>query len=243
MAGTDNQMPQRGIVYSATGAEFVAEAIASARSSLRFNRVAHLIFCDAIPSERIDGVDFVRYETSGDPLLDRDRSICRLPFEQTIFLDTDTYVAANVDDLFDLLNRFDVAAAHAPGYTKCLDKGQSEAFNDFNLGVVALRRTPGVAELLANWIDIYERWKKSPPFRIYTAASDQASFRRALWESSISFFVLSPEYNYRSIFPGRLVGAAKIIHGRSRNYEKLTAHINAQTGPRIFDAFRPDREW
>jgi hypothetical protein len=236
-------MPPRGIAYSATGERFVAEAIASARSSLRFNHVPHLVFCDAIPPEKIDGVDFVRYETSGDPLLDRIRSICRMPFEQTIYLDTDTYVAASIDDLFDLLSRFDVAAAHAPGYTKCLDNGQSEAFNDFNAGVILLRRAPGAAEFLASWADIYERWTKSPPFRIHTLQGDQPSFRRALWESPVSFFVLSPEYNYRSIFPGRLVGAAKIIHGRSKNYEKLVAHINARMGPRIFDAFPADREW
>jgi alpha-N-acetylglucosamine transferase len=36
---------------------------------------------------------------------------------QTIFLDTDTYVIDNIDELFDLLERFDIAAAHAPGYT------------------------------------------------------------------------------------------------------------------------------
>ena len=113
----------RGIIYSAIGAQFIAEAISSARSSLRFNRVPHLIFCDVVPIDRIDGIEFVRIESCGDPFGDKIRSIRRLPFEKTLFLDGDTYLTANVDELFDLLNRFDVAAAHAPGYTKCGDTG------------------------------------------------------------------------------------------------------------------------
>src|SRR5690348_11543017 len=109
----------RGIIYSATGKQFVAEAVISARSSLRFNPVAHLIFCDVLPTEKIEGIDFIRFEPSSSPHLDKIRNISRMPFENTIYLDTDTYVIANIEELFDLLRRFDLAAAHAPGYTKC----------------------------------------------------------------------------------------------------------------------------
>lgn len=69
---------------------------------------------------------------------------------------------------------------------------------------------------------------------------DQAAFRRALWDSALAFYVLSPEYNYRSQYAGRLVGHAKIIHGRVSNYEKMTVHINAVLGPRVFQKFPPD---
>jgi hypothetical protein len=95
---------------------------------------------------------------------------------------------------------------------------------------------------VASWIEIDEQWSKSPPFCTKTTR-EQASFRRALWESGISFYVLSPEYNYRTIFPGRLVGRAKILHGRSANYEKLAAYLNAKVEPRIFKRFPPDSVW
>jgi len=39
-----------GIIYSATGERFTSEAIVSAKSPLRFNRVPHLIFCNQIPA-------------------------------------------------------------------------------------------------------------------------------------------------------------------------------------------------
>lgn len=234
-------VPNRGILYSATGEFWLDEAINSAKASRRFNQVPHLIFSDTPSAEKIEGIEFKRYVSTGDPFLDKITSIGRSPFEQTIFLDTDTYVTANLDDLFDLLARFDIAVAHAPGYTKHPDTGQSEAFYDFNTGVIALRKTADVVQFLGNWSALYEQWAKSPPFRL--RAVDQAPFRRVLWQSSLAFYVLSPEYNYRSQYPGRLVGHAKIIHGRVSNYEKLAAHINAALEPRIFDSFPPDAVW
>ena len=161
----------------------------------------------------------------------------RMPFEQTIFLDTDTYVMANLEDLFDLLQRFDVAAAQAPGYTKGADIGQSEAFTDFNTGVIPYRRTPPVGEFLTKWVQLHEGWSKSPPFGGPLHCLEQHAFRRALWESELSFYVLSPEYNYRSIFWGRVIGSVKIIHGRIENYENLATEINAGTGPEFLARF------
>jgi len=229
---------RRGIIYSATGQFWLDEAINSARQSLRFNAIPHLIFSDLPVAEPIEGVECHQFTPSGDPFLDKITTIGRLPFEQTLFLDTDTFVTDNLDDLFDLLDRFDVAAAHAPGYTKHPDTGQSEAFYDFNTGVIALRKTAGVTGFLEDWSKLYREWSQSPPFHMRTV--DQASFRRALWRSPLAFYVLSPEYNYRTQYSGRLVGTAKIIHGRVLDYEKLAAHINAEQGPRVFGEFLPD---
>jgi len=236
-----NNCISRGIIYSATGARFIGEAVVSAQSSLRYNHVPHLIFCDSAPPANIEGIEFVRFEPSNEPFLDKLRNIGRMPFEQTIYFDTDTYVTANIDEMFDLLRRFDIAAAHAPGYMKCDDKGQSEAFNDFNTGVIAYRARPSIGALLATWTRLFETWAPAPPFR--HPVLDQAAFRRALWESQASFYVLSPEYNYRQTLPGRLVGRAKILHGRSTNYEKLAARLNATLGPRVFNSFPPEMLW
>ena len=229
-------MAHRGILYSATGKPFIAEATASANSSLRYNNVLHQIFCDSVPDAPPQaGIEFVPFEPSGNPYLDKIRNIGRSPFEETLFIDTDTYITANLDDLFDLLQRFDIAAAHAPGYTKCDDRGQSEAFHDFNTGVIAYRSTPAVGKFLSSWDKLHTQWSANPPF--YLKGVDQPAFRRALWDSQLTFYTLSPEYNYRTIFPGRLVGAAKILHGRNTNYPKLETHLNAAKGPRTFPRF------
>lgn len=235
-------MPARGILYSATGERFVAEALASAKSSLRFNAIPHVIYCDIAPAQAIDGIQFVPFTSCGNGFLDKIGTMARTPFAETIFLDTDTHVLANIDDVFDLLRRFDLAAAHAAGYSKCGDNGQSEAFHDFNTGVIAYRRTDNINAFMKQWLQTSEDWLRSPPpFRV--AGLDQAAFRKVLWDSALSFYALSPEYNYRTVFPGRLVGKARIIHGRNRNYDKVAALINAGAGPRIIQPFPPDLEW
>jgi hypothetical protein len=229
---------KRGIIYSATGQKYLAEAINSAQSSLRLNSVPHLIFCSETPKCKIEGIEFMRFNSSGEPYLDKICNITETPFEQTIFLDTDTYVLSNLDDLFDLLKRFDIAVSHTPGYFKCQDVGQSEAFSDFNTGVIPFRRNAEVIHFLQSWCELYERWIKAPIFAPF--AHDQPAFRRALWESPLLFYILSAEYNYRTIVPGRLVGCARIVHGRCMNYQAVAAHINRNIGPRIFERFPSD---
>ena len=223
-------MATRGIIYSAFGDRYLAEAVASARSSMRFNQIPHLIFCDRPCNDRTEHVNFRQFETAGDPYLDKINSIRNSPFEHTLYLDTDTYVTANVEELFGLLRRFDLAFAHAPGYMKGPDQGQSEAFCDFNAGVIVYRASPNAKAVLDNWKRLFQQWAKSPPFQLHKR--DQHSFRRAVWESEASLYVLPPEYNCRIIFPGKLVGTAKILHGHADDYEETARTLNAIPGPR-----------
>lgn len=226
-----------GIVYSATGQSFADQAVQSAKSSLRFNDLPHLLFSDVPPNETVPGVDVVIFESSGNPFIDKINNICRSPFPRSIYLDCDTYVLSNLEELFALLTRFDLAAAHAPGYTKCGDDEPPNSLYDFNTGVIVFRAVPSVQKFLARWRAIHETWSKRAPFPI-RHIEDQPAFRRALWEcNSVSFYVLGPEYNFRPAFCGRVVGSVKIIHGRGGNHEALAAYLNAQEGPRIFPPF------
>ena len=45
--------------------------------------------------------------------LDKIIALSRTPFEKTLFLDTDTFVIEPLDEIFELLERFDMAAARA----------------------------------------------------------------------------------------------------------------------------------
>ena len=144
----------RGIIYSAVGSKYVAEAVVSARSSLRFNRIPHLIFCDD-PGERVSGLEFRKIVSSGDPFLDKLTVITSSPFDQTLYLDTDTYVIGPISELFDLLDRFDLAMAQAPGYIHSGDPIPSAAFGDPNTGVIVYRNSSETKAVLKSWLDIY----------------------------------------------------------------------------------------
>jgi hypothetical protein len=110
----------RGIIYSAIGAQYVREAVTSATSSIRFNQIPHLIFCDVPADAQIAGLEYRQFYSCGNPFLDKINNIRHTPFTETMFLDTDTYVLGNLDDLFDLLKRFDLASTPASSPIACL---------------------------------------------------------------------------------------------------------------------------
>jgi hypothetical protein len=229
----------RGIIYSATGEKYLQEAIQSAISSRRFNKIPHVIFCDVVPDLKPEGVSYVKFEKGDNPYADKIRNMLASPFDATIFLDSDTYVCGSIAELFDLMPRFDLAAAHAPGYTKCNDP-MSPAFYDFNTGVVVFNRTQATDALLRRWLETYEEWMTNPPFKGAGSPdgfADQPAFRRCVLESEVAVYILPPEYNYRTVFPGRLVGGVKILHGRAADYEALVKILNEEICVRTFAAF------
>jgi hypothetical protein len=235
-----------GIIYSATGQKYVAEAYRSALSSLHHNpEIQHIVFCDEAPPEQPPAnLWFVPAERGANPYSDKIRNTQRSPFDRTIYLDTDTHVCGRITELFDLCQRFDIAAAHTPGYTQCGDPELPWSFYEFNTGVLVLHKTPAVDDFLRNWRETYDSWVEAPAFTgagRLEGAADQPAFRRCLWNNNLRLCTLGPEYNYRYGFVGRLIGEAKIIHGRAPDFDKLSAALNAETGkPRVFREF-PDR--
>ena len=227
----------RGILYCAIGKKYVDEAIVSATSSLRHNNVPHVVYTDCEPLPTVAGIEFRAYRSCGEPKADRMAIMGATPFTETIQLDTDTYVVDDITGLFGLLSRFDLAVAHAPGYLGLTDSEVPEAFYEVNTGVIVYRKSPAVMQFLANWRATYLGWMEDPRFRKWAVLGDQPSLRRCLWASDASIYIIGPEYNYRTIVPGRLVGRVKIIHGRVIDHEALAEHLNEGRGPRNFPAF------
>ena len=219
---------RRGVLYSATGDQHFQEALRSARSSLRFNRMHHLIYTDRPAPPDGNGIAFGAIKNAGNPFADRIAALRASPFEQTLHLDTDTHIAADLGEVFDLLERFDVALAHAAGYLGEADPEVPPAFYELNAGVIAYRKSPAVWQWLETWRATYLDWIASEPFPNAGRGNgtDQPALRRTLWQSGLSMYVLGPEYNCRTIHPMRLVGPAKIIHGRPADYEATLTHLN-----------------
>jgi hypothetical protein len=164
--------------------------------------------------------------------------------EKCVYLDTDTFVCEPIDCLFDLLDRFDVAAAHASWRFSPSLEGEEiavqyyrsqnapECFPDFNTGVVAFRRSPRTLAFLEVWENINAKYMRSTGPR---PANDQAAFREAAWDSkSLAVNVLPPEFNYRADFPGAAGGIVRILHGRKYSLEAMAQQINQVVGARAF---------
>lgn len=226
-----------GILYVAVGASFFEEALASARSSLRFNEVEHVICTDQrtrVPDRR---VIVQPLKPGGNPYADKIRAMVNSPFERTIYLDTDTYVLDELVHLLELLDRFDVAACHAPGYRGLADPDVPKGFYELNTGLIVWRSNPATAAFLSDWLDTYERWCREPPFPNAGSSegyADQPAFRRCAWSHQLRLCVLGHEYCYRTPQCGQVADRVRALHGRQNDFERVGEIINRERRARVF---------
>ena len=225
-----------GVLYSGTGEFYVAEAVRSARSSLRCNDVPHVLFADAAP-DAVPGLTIAPFTPSGNPFADKIENMRRSPFERTLYLDSDTFVVDEIVHVLALLEHYDLAAAFAPGYRGLDDPAVPKLFHEFNTGVLAWRRSERMAAFMEDWQQTYEGWLIDEPFPGARAASrsgraDQPAFRRCAWKHGLSLFVLPQEYNFRLGFPQTVVGRVRVIHGDHPDPASLAARLNERETPR-----------
>ena len=112
-------------------------------------------------------------------------------FERTLHLDADVLAVADLRDVFELLERFDVALAqdqarNSPAAQATWRRPLPPAFPQFNGGVIAYRRSPEVLGFLRLWADT---------LRESGMRKDQPSLRELLWLSDLRIATLPPEYN------------------------------------------------
>jgi hypothetical protein len=234
-----------GFVYVATGEGYLREAIASAETLRRaMPGAAIAVMSDVAPSaghafDQVIRIDDVRHGP-----IDKLRAI-DAPFDRVVYLDTDTIVGGDLSALFDVLERFDVAAL--PEIKRGWDYRLPEvpaAFAELNTGVIAFRRTPQVSSLFADWRRLYDELHAGAGL-----TSDQPAFRLALWRSAVRFAPLPSEYHFLSNAPNYIMWDAKLIHGRGDLAASLR-DVNRVLEPRAYvpgigvvPGFRGRRGW
>jgi hypothetical protein len=150
-----------------------------------------------------------------------------------------------VDDsreLFSLLERFDLAAVHAPYRAQYQVCEVPDCFPEFNAGVLLFRKSEQTELLFERWVQIYREDGLKPLNWLFPggaswyrhAIPNQPSLRRALYESGLRIATLPPEYNCRFPFPGFLHTKVKIIHGRVHSFAKISEELNKTLLPRVF---------
>lgn len=215
----------RGLLYIASGEEFFEEAVTSARSAWHVMPNVNI----TIVTDQTDMPDcfddLILMENPTYDYLDKIRYMRDSPYERTLFVDSDTYFSESVEELFEILDTFHLAASHAPARSTG-DIGVCEAFSEYNTGVLLYRYSDAVMELFSEWERLYD---DSPD-----DWTDQPAFRKALFESGLPHYILTPEYNCRTWASGYLNGPAKIIHGRHSNLSQVAEKVNSTTQPRAY---------
>jgi hypothetical protein len=225
-----------GVIYVAIGARFVAEARLSAESVRRvLPEVPILLFTDRFPESRSGFDEIIKLSTPHPkPHINKLIAMMESPFKKTLLLDTDTYVCADISDLFAILDRFDIAMTLERPYRDDFpaNSGVPNAFVEFNQGVIAFRRSNAVQEALKESLSWTER---------LDARYDQPPLRLALFHSEVRIATLPLEFNCRFANYGYLSGVVRILHGRlpnrrmrNQDFERVASTLNLVTVPRVF---------
>ena len=181
----------RGVLYVAAGAAHLQAAAASARSVRQTNPALGIaVFTDRSCND--DVFDAV-HPVSEPHKRSKVDYLGAAPFDEVLYLDTDTRVYGELGTMFRLLERFDLAVAQRqrPVVRRKSPKLFADvpaSFPEHNGGVLLYRRSPEMLAFLDAWRTAYHE---------AGLTADQRSFREALWTSSIRFAVLPVRYNTR----------------------------------------------
>lgn len=187
-----------GFLYIAFNKNFVQEAILSCESLRKNSKKKIAIFTDSKNENLKNFFDFVGIINPSN-LRSKVDFISKSPFKKTIYLDSDTFVKNNIDDIFQILSKYDLAG--------CIDTARKRknisdsikeysnipyAFSEINGGVLAFKKNKRVKYF-------FQLWQKNfMKFYAQTLGWDQPSLRIALWKSNVNIHILPPEYNIRS---------------------------------------------
>lgn len=226
-------MSERGVVYIASQEPYLSEAVQSAESVREHHDDLPITLYAPETVDVSDVFDDVRtIEDPSHDFADSNLSSEHMPFEQNLFLDSDTYVTGSLEPVFALLDQHDLAAAQDPTRTGTVDHPHKhdipETFPQYNTGVVAYRDCESVRSFFDRWHKLYETVDAAHGL-------NQPTFRMALYEVDIELATLPPEWNFRIGNVANNVlyacGPVRILHGRSMHWEipDAAARVNATT--------------
>ena len=171
--------------------DYIREAIYSAKSLKKVDKNAKICLITDRPIKH-DIFDTILIRKMS--IRCKQRYLLDSPYDKTIFLDCDTYINHNLNDIFDVLDKYDFVGVHdyarkrifnIPEYMKI-----PYCFSEVNTGMMGYNKCENTTKLVKMWNYYYNKYKHVTPW-------DQPSFRIASWESDINLFILPIEYNRR----------------------------------------------
>lgn len=182
---------------------YVEEAVVSAESFRSFipdcevvlytdrTGFRHPVFDQIIPAEfsvppALEGKDH-----KNGQMVVKHRAMLESPAQHNLVLGSDTLALhERVNSPFELLARFDLAAAHAPTRICAPVPDVPDAWPEFNCDVIYFRRNDRSRSF-------FEEWSRSYRENVIDHPHDQGSFRYLTYHSGVRIAALPFEYNDR----------------------------------------------
>ena len=223
-------MRRPSFLYCATRAKDVSEALTSIgtlRAHHPNDRV--VVYTDA-PDDRFTalGAELKSLSTFRHSFADKIQALVdeleHGDGDLLIFLDGDTWLVDDIEPAIELMDRFDIAAAHAPRRITREFDDVPPSFPELNTGVVLFRRSRAMSRLLNSWLAAF---LADVGTNTVPASQDQPSLRRLLYQSKkIRLAVLPPEYNCRFAMGVAVDGQVRVLHGRSPRLREIAERVN-----------------
>ena len=229
-------MSEFGVFYVATGKKYLDEAIISHKSLKENNKDIHVkLYTDKSNSEFAKKF-FTDIEIIENPKFnfqDKIYPFFNPPYRFNLFLDTDTYICADIKEVFEVLRYYQFGLIHAPGRIQYNNHMLPDYFPEFNTGFMAFKKNKMTDSVFKEWERLYsyQLQKKIP------VPHDQPAFREALYQSKLSVFIFPNEYNFRintPNFAGKNM-KVKVLHGRVKDFKNVEDIVNKNfSNARIF---------
>jgi len=152
----------KGIIYIVVGKlRYLEECIFSA-SSLKKHcpDISVTLFTDKtdVKEKCFDEIKIIKNDIN--PMKNKVKYMCDSPYEYTLFLDSDTEVKQPIDEMFEVLDKNDLAIAHSPQYdrshfpAKLISYADTHPDNAYNTGVILYKKSDAVEKFFTKWLEV-----------------------------------------------------------------------------------------
>jgi hypothetical protein len=233
-------MIECGVLYIAFGKKYQREALASIVAVRRFHpRLPCCIITDsdieALPSYV---TILLRTPEAKQHLRAKPRYMHESPFDRTLFLDTDTTTVRPIEDLFRLLDRFDIGVYMLPAYIYNTKYGYLTWANS---GVILFQRCKAVSETFDRWLELFDQEVATETSAPSYPPTDDVHLMHAICETQARLVPLPASMNFHILYPIVTASPIHIVHGRhpdpvglARLMDRGRSALGASWEPRVW---------
>lgn len=231
-------MPNRGVIYLVTGRKIYLDECIFSALSLKKNcpDLPITLFTDrAVSKECFDEVKII--DSSIHPFKLKIKCLMMSPYEESLYLDTDTKIVKPIYELFDSLKEYDLAVANNPHIDKTRKPAKLIKYakeNSYNTGLVLYKKSENMNLFLNEWLGRIIGQDESDMWSGHRG--DQAHFNSLIKEGlhqkyGLKLQVLpNTSYNVRQFVLKQLkkeknTGKVKIIHQHCLHMNSLSLFL------------------
>ena len=230
ISNKSTKINENGFLYIVSGEGYAKECLFSIKSLKKYNSEKICVFSEEKYRKMFEQECDYFFDIKSKLQRPKVEFISQSPFENTVYLDSDTFINSNISDLFQLLSKYDFGGVFCnsrkrENYSKLISKYKNipYSFSEINTGVMVFNNSQKIQNFFQKWNSYYYQY-----FSL-TNGWDQPSFRVALWESDIKICHLPPEYNVRP----------RSVYEKVKNNKTELGQLHME--PRIFHShYSPD---